>query len=210
MKKLTLFCLLILSPFSYLNCYASDVDSFIAQTKQVKSFDAQFKQTSKDSQGRVLQTISGILKVKKPSKLNWRTNPPYEQLVVSDGKLVWVYDMDLEQVSIRKLDNRVQETPALLLSGSSEDIKKHFKVKLKAVKKQKTYSLTPKDESQLYSRIEFVYQGERLDKMVIFDAAGQITSIEFSKQKLNNPIADKEFEFIVPEGVDVIDARNDH
>lgn len=206
MKKYILFSLLILSSFAQ----ADDTSAFIKQVQKTQSFIAQFTQTTKDNQGGVLQSLKGTLKVKRPSKLYWNTQPPYEQLVVSDGELVWVYDMDLEQVSIRKLDNRIQETPALLLSGKSSDIKKHFNVSLKTNKKQKIYSLTPKDESQLYSRLEFVYQNDVLQKMVIFDAAGQVTNIEFSKQKINQKIADKNFEFIVPEGVDVIDARHEH
>lgn len=203
MKKQILWVLFFIS----ISANAADVERFIAQTKQVKSFVANFTQTTKDKQGKVLQTLKGVLQVKRPSKINWQTKPPFEQLVVSDGQLVWVYDMDLEQVSIRKLDNRIQETPALLLSGKSQDIKKNFSVTYKKDKNRHRYQLIPKDESQLYSRLEFVYQGKNLTSMSIYDAAGQVTDIQFAKIKTNQAISDNVFEFIVPEGVDVIDAR---
>ncbi len=207
MKKQILLLLLILSTHVHSGTATTDVARFIAQVQQVKSFVANFKQTTKDKQGKVLQTLEGVLQVKRPSKINWQTKPPFEQLVISDGELVWVYDMDLEQVSIRKLDNRIQETPALLLSGKSKDIKKYFNVSYKYQNKRHLYRLTPKDKSQLYSRLEFVYQGKQLQQMRIYDAAGQITDIQFMQAKSNQFIADKTFEFIVPEGVDVIDAR---
>ena len=98
------------------------LDSFIKRLDVVSSMETHFEQVTLDQSGEVLQSLSGTLTVARPGKMRWQTEPPYEQLVVSDGELVWVYDMDLEQVTIRQLEAKLQDTPALLLSGNTSEI----------------------------------------------------------------------------------------
>lgn len=186
----------------------SPLQSFIQKLEQLQSMQAQFVQVTRDAKQQVLQQLEGTLKVAKPGKMHWETQPPYSQQVVSDGELVWVYDHDLEQVTIRNMEQRMQDTPALLLSGNSAEISKNFEVGLERTGIISRYKLMPKDHSQLFERIEFQYAENTLESMRIYDAAGQITDIVFSDIELNPATSASEFTFVVPEGVDVIDARH--
>lgn len=181
---------------------------FLQRVKSLQSMDAEFDQATRDNSGKVLQAMSGSLLVAKPGKMRWQTAAPYEQLVVADGKLVWTYDMDLEQVTIRDMDQRIQETPALLLTGSAEDVEKSFVVAEEKTTSDRVFQLVPKDPSQLFESLEFHYQGEKLARLMIFDAAGQVTEISFRNVQLNQPMDKHAFVFDVPEGVDVIDGRH--
>lgn len=187
---------------------ATPLDDFLQRLQSVTSIAAQFEQSTVDAQGQEMQTITGQLIVARPGKMRWQTNPPYEQLVVSDGELVWIYDMDLEQVTIRNLDQRLQETPALLLSGNVAEIAQNYSVERLDSDKLERYRLTPNDKSQLFVALEFDYKANTLQTMRIFDAAGQTTLIEFSKQRVNQALDSMTFVFDVPEGVDVIDGRH--
>lgn len=186
---------------------SSGLKEFLAKLQGVENFQAAFVQTSRAQGGEILQQMQGTLSVAKPGKMRWETEDPYAQLVVSDGQLIWVYDMDLEQVTIRNMDQRVQETPALLLSGDTDQIDASFVVSYEASGKNSLFQLVPKDPSQLFQSLEFHYEGKILQRMMIFDAAGQVTEIAFSEQKANEAIDEQAFIFDVPEGVDVIDGR---
>lgn len=186
---------------------SSGLKEFLAKLQGMENFQAAFVQTSRAQGGEILQQMQGTLSVAKPGKMRWETEDPYAQLVVSDGQLIWVYDMDLEQVTIRNMDQRVQETPALLLSGDTDQIDASFVVSYEASGKNSLFQLVPKDPSQLFQSLEFHYEGKILQRMMIFDAAGQATEIAFSEQKANEAIDEQAFIFDVPEGVDVIDGR---
>ncbi len=188
---------------------ADDLASFIGRLQQLQSMQADFTQVTRDTSGRALQEMSGTLTVAKPGKMRWQTAAPFEQLVVSDGKLVWIYDMDLEQVTIRNMDQRVQETPALLLSGNVADVGRNFTVSAQSKGPITRYQLIPKDRSQLFEKLEFQYQQNQLETMRIYDAAGQITDILFDDVRTNQVVDSQAFVFDVPEGVDVIDGRHD-
>ena len=186
----------------------TSLDHFIGHLEKVTDMEAGFTQVTADPSGNVLQSLSGTMTVARPGKMRWQTNPPYEQLVVSDGKVVWIYDMDLEQVSIRELEQRLQDTPALLLSGDTSEISANYVVSETQTGSTDRYQLIPKDNSQLFDYLEFDYRGDRLSAMRIFDATGQITEITFSGMQINQGTDSAAFQFDIPEGVDVIDGRH--
>ncbi|MAK89977.1 MAG: outer membrane lipoprotein carrier protein LolA [Oleibacter sp.] len=181
---------------------------FLARIKNLQTLDSRFEQSTRDNHGQLLQSMTGQLTVAKPGKLRWHTDEPFEQLVVSDGELVWVYDMDLEQVTIRDMDQRIQETPALLLTGDAGNVEKSFLVEEEKAGDETVFQLVPKDNSQLFESLEFHYRDQQIVRMMIFDAAGQITEIRFDGVAINQPVDDQAFVFNVPEGVDVIDGRH--
>ncbi len=209
MFKLLISMTLVFSVTAHANDNKA-LDSFLNKLGQLQNMQADFLQVMRDGKQRELQQLSGKIMIEKPGKLFWQTNPPYEQLVVSDGEFVWIYDMDLEQVTIRNMENRIQETPALLLSGDASEVSKNFTVKLKVTGAISRFSLAPKDSSQLFEKLEFQYFEDKLESMSIFDAAGQVTDIIFENIKTNQDIPAKAFYFEVPEGVDVIDGRHEH
>lgn len=204
--KWTLLIIMVMA--NHLAMADEGLKSFLQQLEGVDNFQASFEQKTASTDGKVLQALQGTMLVQQPGKLRWETEDPYAQLVISDGQSVWSYDRDLEQVTIRPMDNRIQETPALLLSGQHSQIEKSFQVKLTKKGKQSEYRLLPKDKSQLFDALVFFYQGKILQRMEIHDAAGQITTIVFSQQVVNQTIDKEAFVFNVPDGVDVIDGRS--
>ncbi len=178
----------------------------------IKSFSANFTQSTQDSLGNILQSVTGFMQVAKPGKLRWQTEGIYEQLVISDGESVWIYDADLEQVSIKNMANRLSETPALLLGGDTSAIDNDFIISQIASDNGLLYILQPKDTSQLFDSLELNFntldQDQPLTEMVIRDASGQITYISFDNVR-NNPVLDAAlFTFAIPAGIDVIDGRH--
>jgi outer membrane lipoprotein carrier protein len=210
LHRITRFTLALIASISVATASASDsaLDSLVSQLADMSTFEADFIQSSRAQNGDILQQMQGKLSVAKPGKMRWETQDPYAQLVVSDGALLWIYDMDLEQVTIRNMDNRIQETPALLLSGNSEEIDANFVVSREGSDEASVYQLVPKDPSQLFQSLEFHYSKQIPAKMMIYDAAGQVTEILFSAQRANQRIDGGAFIFDVPEGVDVIDGRS--
>lgn len=176
--------------------------------RSVQSMTSNFIQQTRTADGSVLQIIEGQLDVFKPNRLRWQTTPPYEQLVIADGIDIWIYDQDLEQVTVRSMDNSLQETPALLLSGNLDNIADEYAVSAIG---DEVFNLKPNDESQLFDRLTLIFSDNKIQSLTIFDATGQYTLIEFSNVT-NNPITDRSiandlFSFRVPEGVDIIDGR---
>lgn len=178
---------------------------------QVKSFSADFVQETRSGLDEVLQSIKGQMNVEKPGKLRWQTEGVYEQLVVSDGKSIWIYDEDLEQVSIKNMNNRLAETPALLLGGDVDVIDNDFIVSQKHSESQLVFILQPKDTSQLFDSLELRFnklaKQQVLQQMVIRDASGQLTDIRFTNAANNPSLKADLFTFEIPKGIDVIDGR---
>lgn len=181
----------------------------------IKQFSAGFVQATHDNVGNILQSVEGFMQVAKPGKLRWKTEGIYEQLVISDGKSIWIYDEDLEQVSIKNMDNRLSQTPALLLGGDASAIDQDFiisRVDSENNEKSTLFILKPKDTSQLFDSLEVRFNKSSsvsvLTDMVIRDASGQITSIQFYNVQNNPDLKDDLFIFEPPAGVDVIDGRH--
>jgi outer membrane lipoprotein carrier protein len=177
----------------------------------INSFSANFVQLTQDGLGKTLQRIEGFMQVAKPGKLRWKTEGIYEQLVISDGQSLWIYDADLEQVSIRDMANRLAETPALLLSGDVSTIGDNFIITQAPSGHSLTFILQPKDSSQLFDALELNFdklnQQHLLTQMIIRDASGQVTDINFSNVIKNPKLNDDIFIFDIPEDIDVIDGR---
>ena len=208
-SKLTAFAGGLILSVASLSLQAGEaLEEFTSRLKTFDSMSTEFSQVTMDQNGEVLQSLSGTLSVQRPGKMRWQTNPPYEQLVVSDGSSVWVYDMDLEQVTIRNLEAKLQETPALLLSGDVSNIADSYSASKEQVGDVVRYRLKPLDASQLFEALEFDYADDEVEFMRIFDAAGQITEIRFTSQETNTEFDPAAFTFAVPDDVDVIDGRH--
>lgn len=187
------------------------VQNLKQQLNLINSFSAKFVQLTQDGLGNTLQRVEGFMQVAKPGKLRWKTEGIYEQLVISDGQSLWIYDEDLEQVSIKDMDNRLSETPALLLGGDVSAIGDDFIITESNTENEIRFILQPKDTSQLFDSLELDFnkldEQQSLTQMIIRDASGQITLISFT-DVLNNPtLAQDTFNFSIPDGIDIIDGR---
>lgn len=173
---------------------------------QMNSMETRFQQWVEDAKKRSLQDLTGSMWVKRPGKFRWDTNDPYPQTIVTNGETLWIYDKDLEQVTAKKLDAQVGNTPALLLSGDPAKIGKTFTItgtQFKATKEWR-FDLKPKSDEALFELLRVHFVDGKLMDMFLRDSLGQTTRIEFATPTLNATIADSLFEFVAPEGVDVI------
>ena len=170
----------------------------------MQSFKAKFKQITLDGSGNSIQEMAGELAVQRPGMLYWKTNPPFEQLVISDGHQLWFYDPDLEQVTVQKLDPRITQTPALLLSGEVSTLQASYQISGEQINNLWVFVLIPKEPESLFEQLKLTFSYGELAQMHIKDSLGQRSSFEFFETQTDVEIAPELFHFTPPEGVDVI------
>jgi outer membrane lipoprotein carrier protein len=181
------------------------VEQLSAQLKLMNSLSAQFTQSIEDNRGERLQQASGTLIVKRPRKFYWRTEQPYEHLVVTNGDLLWLYDIDLDQITKQKFTPDLDKAPALLLSGEIAEISQQYTVEVitnNNVGLQ--FSLLPISDDNLFKQLTISFSGSLLTAMSLKDSFDQLTTISFTEVKLNTVVPEALFDFIVPDGIDVI------
>ncbi len=171
---------------------------------QAQTITARFSQLTLDGSGTQLQETAGELALKRPGLFRWHTDEPMEQLLVSNGEKVWLYDPDLEQVTIQTLDQRLTHTPALLLSGDVSKISENFEISHKEGGSVVDFILKPKAKDSLFDSLRLSFRGGVLNDMQLIDSIGQRTNILFLNVQMNQPLADSQFSFEIPEGADVI------
>lgn len=173
-------------------------------TDNLTSFSASFEQTVYDADSQPLQTSTGSATLKRPGKFTWHYQEPNEQLIVSDGKKVWIYDPDLEQVMVSPLGDRASGTPLALLMGEIP-IEQEFD--LKVLGKSDSidwFELVPKSKDNDFETIFIGLNENGLAVMELRDNFGQATQIKFDGFKSNIPLDDGQFNFQPPKGVDVV------
>ncbi|CAM3454839.1 outer membrane lipoprotein chaperone LolA [Halomonas lysinitropha] len=168
------------------------------------TYVADFEQQILDGSGQRLQEARGRMWLSRPGKFRWEVDAPYEQLVVSAGEEVTLYDPDLEQATVQALDQRVTHTPALLLSGSADELTGSYDVTRRQQGSSETFTLIPKDADTLFEELQMTFRGEALRLLQMTDSTGQRTAIEFDNVRMNEPLDDRHFVFEIPDGTDVI------
>ena len=165
---------------------------------------AQFKQVLTDRNGQTVDEASGTLAISRPDRFRWDYRQPYQQIIVADGTRIWIYDSDLEQVTVRKLDETLSATPAMLLSGRSS-LSDNFNVTQVSHEGAVDWvKMEPKRDDTDFRWVRLGFEGALLKYMQLADKLGQTTSLEFSKLERNPPLDPSRFTFTVPPGADVI------
>jgi outer membrane lipoprotein carrier protein len=142
--------------------------------------------------------------VERPGRFRWQTKEPMEQLVVADGKKIWVYDTDLEQVTVKTQEKGLGGTAALFLSGYDDTITQDFVVTQSGSTDNLIFDLKSKSPKANFQRMKLVFRQNDLTNMELYDQLGQITSVKLSQAKLNPKLASSLFQFKAPKGVDVV------
>ena len=177
------------------------VETFL---KGLDGLQAQFRQTLSDRSGQQLEEASGTLAVSRPDRFRWDYRDPYQQVIVADGARIWIYDRDLEQVTVRKLDETLSATPAMLLSGRS-NLADNFSVTQASREGAVDWiRMEPRREDTDFKWVRLGFEGAVLKYMQLADKLGQTTSLEFSNVERNPPLDPSRFTFTVPPGADVI------
>ncbi|HEY7639134.1 MAG TPA: outer membrane lipoprotein chaperone LolA [Steroidobacteraceae bacterium] len=170
----------------------------------LESLQAQFKQVLTDRNGQSLEEATGTLAISRPDRFRWDYTKPYSQVIVADGTRIWIYDSDLEQVTVRKLDETLSATPAMLLSGRS-NLADNFKVtEAKSEGAVDWVRMEPRRDDTDFKWVRLGFEGAVLKYMQLADKLGQTTSLEFSQVERNPPLDPSRFTFTVPPGADVI------
>lgn len=170
----------------------------------LQSLQAQFKQTLTDRGGQTVEEASGTLAIRRPDRFRWDYRQPNEQVIVADGSRIWLYDADLEQVTVRKLDDTLSATPAMLLSGQG-NLPDNFTVTQASQEGTTLWvRLEPRRDDTDFKWVRLGFAGETLQFMQLADKLGQTTHLEFSQLERNPPIDPSRFTFTVPPGADVI------
>ncbi|GHC31388.1 outer membrane lipoprotein chaperone LolA [Aidingimonas halophila] len=181
-----------------------DADRLTDLLEPLETYRADFEQQILDGGGERLQEAQGRMWLSRPGLFRWEVDAPYQQEVVSDGDEVYLYDPDLEQVTVQSLDRRVTHTPALLLSGSTSDLTESYDVSHREQDGHDVFTLTPRDADTLFEELSMAFDDDRLTMLDMTDSTGQRTAIEFSSIEVNADIDDSQFEFDIPDGADVI------
>jgi chaperone LolA len=176
--------------------------SFIAATR---SAQANFTQEVQDKNGKRIQSASGTMQFVRPGKFRWEYRKPYEQLIVGDGKKFWMYDVDLEQVTVKKLDAALGSSPAALLSGSDEIERGFVLSDLEDRDGLEWLQATPKSAESTFEKILMAFNAKsELVRMELHDAFGHHTVLRFTELKSNPSLSPQRFQFVPPKGADVL------
>jgi outer membrane lipoprotein carrier protein len=176
--------------------------SYIAATH---SAQANFTQEVVDQSGKKIQSASGVMQFQRPGKFRWAYQKPYEQIIVGDGVKFWLYDVDLNQVTVKKLDAALGSNPAALLSGSNE-IERGFALQDDGNQDGLDWlQATPKGSDTSFDKIRMGFNAQaELVVMELNDAFGHKTVLRFSNMQHNPKFSAQQFHFTPPKGADVI------
>lgn len=163
-----------------------------------------FTQKTVDAAGEVLESTGGDIAFQRPDLFRWYTLTPTKQLIINRGDKLAIYDVDLEQVMYKNVDEQYGATPALLLSGNVEKLKQQYEIKACTDGTPDCYQLSAKDDNDVFKQLKITFKNNILDTMVIDNNLGQSTQIQFNKVKVNSQLPSSLFELNLPAGVDVV------
>lgn len=184
--------------------YASASDELSAELNAMQSMQSHFVQTTYDNQGKVAQRSQGKLAFARPGRFRWETTQPMPQLIIANGKRLWVVDPDLMQVTVRKVKQEIGETPTMLLSENVIQLEKRFLVTATHQAQQSLYTLKPKKTDSTFTVIKLQFNHQRLRAMILEDQLGHVTKIDFSNVAVNPALSPRLFQYVPPAGMDVI------
>ena len=172
----------------------------------LKTLHAQFEQKSIDEDGNLLESSEGEVYLQRPAKFRWHYQRPYEQLIVSDGEKVWIYDLDLEQVTVKSMDSTLGKTPAWLLT-SGKNVENDFIVTELSKQAGVTYwFLKPKDKEAQFNSISLSLKNDEIQHFELKDNFGQTTVITFKQSRYNQTLDKAYFTFTPPKDVDILES----
>lgn len=206
MKTLNLYCCAILLLSMAQSSFAqTGAQSLQAHLQGYQQLSGQFTQLISSEKSTHTQTSTGSFWVIKPNKFRWHYITPYIQQIISNGTKVWIYDEDLEQVSIKQASNTIASSPLAIILGSGS-LGELFEVTTLIDKEGlEWFNLVPKNEDSGFELIKLAFQHGKLSRMLLNDSFGQRTRLLFSDVAVHTPIDEQLFEFEVPEGADVFD-----
>jgi outer membrane lipoprotein carrier protein len=200
-----IFALVALAAFNAaLPAHASGIDRLNQFMASTVTATGAFEQRVVNRDRKLVQESRGTLAFARPGKFRWTYSKPYPQVIVGDGARVWVYDEDLNQVTVRKLGQALGATPAALLAGSNEALKA-FAFKDEGTRDGLEWvEAIPRDKESGFERIRLGFGFSGIERMELVDAFGQTTELRFSGFQRNPRVDPALFTFTPPKGADVV------
>ena len=202
MKQFTLIIVFFFLPITI--AVADDAgDKLNRALKNLDNLTADFKQTVLDDNKQVVQQSSGKLAIQRPGKFSWIYTSPFEQQIIADGSELWIYDVELDQVTVKPMDTGLASAPIMILMKQN-DITEEFTVSEVGQRKYLYWvELEPNASDMEYTHVYIGLEGDRVKAMELRDNFGQSTQIVFENLRLNVVHNPKVFQFSPPPGVDV-------
>lgn len=183
---------------------ADAVDTLKAFVREVKTGRAAFTQTVTSPDGEKQKTSSGRFEFSRPDRFRFDYTQPFEQVIVSDGQKVWIYDADLNQASSRKLTEALGASPAALLTGG--DLTRGFDLVALPSKNGLDWAqATPKNAEGAFQSMRIGFRGNQLAAVEIVDGFSQRSLLQFTQFAANVELPPQGFKFVVPPGVEVLE-----
>nr|WP_162593834.1 outer membrane lipoprotein chaperone LolA [Variovorax sp. PBL-E5] len=191
--------------------WAGGMESLEAFVKTAKSGRAEFTQTvtapSKDGQASRDKVSSGTFEFQRPGKFKFDYKKPFAQSIVADGRTLWLYDADLNQVTQRKQSQALGSTPAALIAAAPDLRALQADFTLEAAPERdglQWVKATPKNKDGQLQSVQIGFQGDALAALEILDNFGQRSVLKFSKVEVNPALPAGTFSFKAPAGADVL------
>ena len=183
---------------------AAGVDTLKAYLQETSSARAHFTQVVYDRNKRKLQETSGTMQFARPGRIRWAYEKPYEQLIVGDGTKLWIYDKDLNQVTVKGITQAIGGSPAALLAGSN-DIEKEFRLSAGGMQDGLEWvEAVPRSAEATFQKVRMGFGKSGLEAMDLLDGFGQLTLVRFSQVERNPKLPPELFRFTPPAGADII------
>ena len=203
-NKLVTVCIFaVLFGFQAIAVYADDtvtsaIESLLEKNRNI---EGEFQQVTYDEQGKELQVSKGVFLLAKPNKFVWDSISPFAQRIISDGKTITVWDVDLEQATQKPLSSSIGNSPAALLGQPAAKVLPNYNIKQLSSEK---FRLAPKDGEDLFQTLTLSFKDKVISSMSIIDALGQTTVMEFKNVEQHDGVSKDNFTLDLPDHVDVI------
>jgi len=198
---------LIVAAILPISSFANGLDDFLSFNQSTKSASGRFEQQVMDRAGKVVERASGTFTFARPGKFRWVYDKPHPQTLVADGAKLYIYDPELQQVTVKRMDRAISSTPAALLAGR-EDITSLFSLRDAGTANGLEWvEATPKTPDTGFDRVRLGLKDRQLAAMELFDQLGGHSSLRFVELKSNVPVPPDTFKFTPPKGADVIEDK---
>lgn len=203
--KIIKICLLFI--FTMTTACATPAEDLSGLLNGITSMKANFTQTVYDNRNKPVQTSYGKMALQRPGKFRWEVTKPIPQLIIANETKLWVYDPDLEQVTIRPLKQATGDAPALFLSHSNVSLDKDYTINpiQKSNDKARWFSLVSKSPDSMFASVQMSFDGSEIKEMDMQDHLGHLTRVKFTNIETNIHLSTAQFVFKSKPGIDVID-----
>ncbi len=171
---------------------------------ELETLQAHFEQKLINDKGEIQQQVEGEVYIQRPGLFRWDYSAPYEQMIMADRRKLMIFDADLEQLTIKEMDEALGQSPAVILSRDTDLDENFYIFELSPKDGLLRVELAPRNKEGSFNRMTLGFRGNVLARMVLEDSFGQLTIITLDHVEMNKKLPAGTFEFEPPEGTDVV------